>query len=553
MSKCAPKEVEDHLTDVALPGPEPKPQDAEESRVEINLRRLARELQNQPIGRADSGPVADTGAEPGDLKQASAPSSAEPPKGNRLLRALRKQKSKRPGRGAAERHRPSAETPYLEFAARSEAGPDARALPEAGPAVPFGRAAAPRSAPDDQKKADSGAILPSGVGGVAAVLLGALVTALAIGAYFQFAPQSAEGPAVGSAARAAAAELNAALSAEQEKTLALSAELTAFETRMAAMEQDAAQRASAASVERRELSEALAAAEVESTVLKSKLAEADERSARLTEELAAAQSAIDGDAGLAEKLTGPPDGLGRQIAGLDADLQSPTEGAARFAAQEEAIARNEAQDAQLVAAVEVAEAEAGRLEAALKEARERNDELTLALAAAEGEVSRLQAVPPPPTPATNGTTEDAEAPGTAAAKTAESTGASVQSSESTNGTAPGAIETASLGASATTGGHTSEVDVDRLVSRPGDFRDQQVSVSGSLAYVLWQYRLQTDTSRSSLVVNVAGLSAEDLALLEQARAESGFLFAHKVRLRGTVELDTPLTYRLSASALELLD
>jgi hypothetical protein len=50
-------------------------------------------------------------------------------------------------------------------------------------------------------------------------------------------------------------------------------------------------------------------------------------------------------------------------------------------------------------------------------------------------------------------------------------------------------------------------DIDDLVFRPHAYAGRQVELTGSVVYLMWDYRLKSETGQNSLVVNIDGLQA----------------------------------------------
>jgi hypothetical protein len=94
---------------------------------------------------------------------------------------------------------------------------------------------------------------------------------------------------------------------------------------------------------------------------------------------------------------------------------------------------------------------------------------------------------------------------------------------------------------------------DALLLDLAGYVGREVVVTGPVVWLLWRYRLQSDRGPGSLVIDTAGLRAEEIARLEAAVEHAGFLGAVRARIRGRVERETEATYRLAASELALVE
>lgn len=100
---------------------------------------------------------------------------------------------------------------------------------------------------------------------------------------------------------------------------------------------------------------------------------------------------------------------------------------------------------------------------------------------------------------------------------------------------------------------TDTIYLDDLVLGPDSYLGQEVVVTGSLARFFRRYRLQSRTAGDSIAVDVEGLRPEDLMLLEETIDKAGLLGTIRARVKGTVERQSPTSYRLVASDLRLFE
>ena len=78
-------------------------------------------------------------------------------------------------------------------------------------------------------------------------------------------------------------------------------------------------------------------------------------------------------------------------------------------------------------------------------------------------------------------------------------------------------------------------------------------VTGSVVWLLWRYRLQSNSGSDSMVVDVEGLQPAAQQELEQAIDRVGILGEVQARIRGTVVRKDEESYRLAASELVLVE
>jgi hypothetical protein len=95
------------------------------------------------------------------------------------------------------------------------------------------------------------------------------------------------------------------------------------------------------------------------------------------------------------------------------------------------------------------------------------------------------------------------------------------------------------------------VTADALVGEPSKFKGQQVVVSGSVAKLLGEYRLQSGSEQKAMTVDLSKIRRADQIALEKALKTAGTFGSVKVQIHGQVEQDV-VTYKLVASELLVL-
>jgi hypothetical protein len=96
------------------------------------------------------------------------------------------------------------------------------------------------------------------------------------------------------------------------------------------------------------------------------------------------------------------------------------------------------------------------------------------------------------------------------------------------------------------------VAADDLLLEPGNHVGREVVVTGSVVWLLWRYRLQSKTGKSSMVIDLKGLRPDERTELGKAINEAGVMGEVRARIRGTVERQGPESYRLGASELVVI-
>jgi len=97
------------------------------------------------------------------------------------------------------------------------------------------------------------------------------------------------------------------------------------------------------------------------------------------------------------------------------------------------------------------------------------------------------------------------------------------------------------------------VAADELLLEPGDHVGQEVVVTGSVVWLLWRYRLQSESGPGSLVIDVDGLQSTDQTVLKKAMEEVGLLGQVRARIKGIIERRGDATYHLAASEVVLVE
>jgi len=94
---------------------------------------------------------------------------------------------------------------------------------------------------------------------------------------------------------------------------------------------------------------------------------------------------------------------------------------------------------------------------------------------------------------------------------------------------------------------------DDLLLEPGDHVGHEVVVTGSVVWLLWRYRLQSDNGSGSMVIDVNSLQSTDQTVLKKAMKEVGLLGQVRARIKGIIERQGEQSYRLAASELVLVE
>ena len=104
-----------------------------------------------------------------------------------------------------------------------------------------------------------------------------------------------------------------------------------------------------------------------------------------------------------------------------------------------------------------------------------------------------------------------------------------------------------------TGAESNTVSPNDLLLEPERHLDQEVVVTGSVVWLLWRYRLQSDSGSDSMVIDVEGLRSANQEALEEAIDRVGVLGQVHARIRGTILRQGEESYRLAASELVLVE
>ena len=97
------------------------------------------------------------------------------------------------------------------------------------------------------------------------------------------------------------------------------------------------------------------------------------------------------------------------------------------------------------------------------------------------------------------------------------------------------------------------VSLDDLLFEPVNHLGREVVVTGSVVWLLWRYRLQSESGPDSMVIDVEGLRTADQKELQEAIDRVGILGQVHARIRGTIERRGTQHYRLTASKLVLVE
>ena len=97
------------------------------------------------------------------------------------------------------------------------------------------------------------------------------------------------------------------------------------------------------------------------------------------------------------------------------------------------------------------------------------------------------------------------------------------------------------------------VATDDLLLEPGDHVGREVVVTGSVVWLLWRYRLQSDSGPGSLVIDVDGLQSTDQTVLKKAMDEVGLLGQVRARIKGIIQRRGDTSYHLAASEVVLVE
>ncbi len=97
------------------------------------------------------------------------------------------------------------------------------------------------------------------------------------------------------------------------------------------------------------------------------------------------------------------------------------------------------------------------------------------------------------------------------------------------------------------------VSLDDLLFEPVNHLGREVVVTGSVVWLLWRYRLQSESGPDSMVIDVEGLRTADQKELQEAIDRGGILGQVHARIRGTIERRGTQHYRLTASELVLVE
>ena len=74
-----------------------------------------------------------------------------------------------------------------------------------------------------------------------------------------------------------------------------------------------------------------------------------------------------------------------------------------------------------------------------------------------------------------------------------------------------------------------------------------------VVWLLWRYRLQSDSGPGSLVIDVDGLQSTDQTVLKKAMDEVGLLGQVRARIKGIIQRRGDTSYHLAASEVVLVE
>ena len=96
------------------------------------------------------------------------------------------------------------------------------------------------------------------------------------------------------------------------------------------------------------------------------------------------------------------------------------------------------------------------------------------------------------------------------------------------------------------------VDLNALVTRPGDFAGQDIVVTGNVARLLGAYRLKSTEEQNNIVVDVEGVRRADQIELEKAIEAKGLGGSVRLQIQANVGRRN-LVHRLVASDIVFVD
>jgi len=242
-----------------------------------------------------------------------------------------------------------------------------------------------------------------------------------------------------------------------------------------------------------------------------------------------------------------------------------SEGAELRAALERTEAKAEASQQEPALAAGAAAAHAAALQRELAAARQRIDELNRAVPSAEATGAAPDGTSPgdqtagadapaatdaSPAPEIEETLTAVEVSADAASSAAAPTEVPAPPAEPATAVGPvAAVEPAAAQSAAS----VDRVTADELLNDPAKLVGREVEVTGSVVWLLWRYRLQTERSADSLVIDVEGLRPQERDSLKQAVDAAGFLGGVQARVRGRIDRDGASNYRLTAAEVAIIE
>ena len=244
----------------------------------------------------------------------------------------------------------------------------------------------------------------------------------------------------------------------------------------------------------------------------------------------------------------------QQIVDLGRDRSAASADASGLQASlERAQEQTEALREELALKVTASSAQLATLRKDLRSAELRIAELSEELAAGRQAESATGSPSTEPVEAETSAPSEEAADRAAAPEIAASSSAGTNSSDPANGSFEQVAALAPNQAALLTDAIADTVSPDDLLLAPGRHLGQEVVVTGSVVWLLWRYRLQSNNGSDSMVVDVDGLQPATQQELEKAIDRVGILGEVQARIRGTVVRKDEESYRLAASELVLAE
>jgi predicted nucleic acid-binding Zn-ribbon protein len=244
----------------------------------------------------------------------------------------------------------------------------------------------------------------------------------------------------------------------------------------------------------------------------------------------------------------------QQIVDLGRDRSAASADASGLQASlERAQEQTEALREELALKVTASSAQLATLRKDLRSAELRIAELSEELAAGRQAESATGSPSTKPVEAETSAPSEEAAERAAVPEIAASSSAETNSSDPASGSFEQVAALAPNQAALLTDAIADTVSPDDLLLAPGRHLGQEVVVTGSVVWLLWRYRLQSNNGSDSMVVDVDGLQPATQQELEKAIDRVGILGEVQARIRGTVVRKDEESYRLAASELVLAE